>query len=36
MKDTMKIMGDLVSPATEESDWEVLAETPAPLTPSIK
>ena len=27
MRDTMKIMGDLVSPANEESDWEVLAET---------
>jgi prevent-host-death family protein len=24
MKDTMKIVGDIVSPANDEKDWEVL------------
>jgi prevent-host-death family protein len=24
MKDTMKIVGDIVSPASDEQDWEVL------------
>jgi prevent-host-death family protein len=24
MKDSMKILGDIVSPATEENEWEVL------------
>lgn len=26
MKDTMKIMGDIVSPANDEKDWEVLRD----------
>jgi len=26
MKDTMKIVGDIVSPANEESDWEALRD----------
>ena len=26
MKDSMKILGDIVSPATEESEWEVLRD----------
>ena len=26
MKDTMKITGDIVSPANEESEWEVLRD----------
>ncbi len=26
MKDTMQILGDIVSPASEESDWEVLRD----------
>jgi prevent-host-death family protein len=26
MKDTMKIMGDVVSPADDENDWEVLRD----------
>jgi prevent-host-death family protein len=26
MKDTMKILGDIVSPANDEKDWEVLRD----------
>lgn len=26
MKDSMKIVGDIVSPANEEKDWEVLRD----------
>ena len=26
MKDTMKITGDIVSPATDEDEWEVLRD----------
>lgn len=26
MKDTMKILGDIVSPADDEKDWEVLRD----------
>lgn len=26
MKDTMKILGDIVSPANEEQDWEALRD----------
>ena len=26
MKDTMKILGDIVSPAGDEKDWEVLRD----------
>jgi prevent-host-death family protein len=26
MKDTMKIIGDIVSPANDEKDWEVLRD----------
>ena len=26
MKDTIEIVGDIVSPANEESDWEVLRD----------
>jgi len=26
MKDTMKITGDIVSPATDEEEWEVLRD----------
>lgn len=26
MKDTMEIVGDIVSPASDESDWEVLRD----------
>ena len=26
MKDTMKIKGDIVSPATDEDEWEVLRD----------
>lgn len=26
MKDSMKILGDIVSPANEESDWEALRD----------
>jgi prevent-host-death family protein len=26
MKDTMKIIGDIVSPANDERDWEVLRD----------
>ena len=26
MKDSMKITGDIVSPATEDSDWEALRD----------
>jgi len=26
MKDTMKITGDIVSPATDENEWEVLRD----------
>jgi prevent-host-death family protein len=26
MKDTMKILGDIVSPANDESDWEALKD----------
>jgi hypothetical protein len=26
MKDRMKILGDIVSPATEEKDWEVYGD----------
>jgi prevent-host-death family protein len=26
MKDTMKILDDIVSPATDEKDWEVLRD----------
>jgi prevent-host-death family protein len=26
MKDTMKIVGDIVSPANDERDWEVLRD----------
>jgi prevent-host-death family protein len=26
MKDSMKIMGDIVSPASDENEWEVLGE----------
>jgi prevent-host-death family protein len=26
MKDSMKILGDIVSPASEESDWEALED----------
>ena len=26
MKDEMKILGDIVSPATDESEWEVLRD----------
>jgi prevent-host-death family protein len=26
MRDSMKILGDIVSPATEESEWEVLRD----------
>jgi prevent-host-death family protein len=26
MKDTIQILGDIVSPANEESDWEVLKD----------
>jgi prevent-host-death family protein len=26
MKDTMKIVGDIVSPANDESDWEALRD----------
>jgi len=26
MKDTMKILTDIVSPATDEKDWEVLGD----------
>jgi len=26
MKDTMKIVGDIVSPANDEADWEVLRD----------
>lgn len=26
MKDTIKIMGDIVSPANDEKDWEVLRD----------
>jgi prevent-host-death family protein len=26
MKDTMKILGDVVSPANDESDWEALKD----------
>ncbi|MBV8053088.1 MAG: type II toxin-antitoxin system Phd/YefM family antitoxin [Acidobacteriaceae bacterium] len=26
MKDTMKIVGDIVSPANDESDWETLRD----------
>jgi prevent-host-death family protein len=26
MKDTMEIVGDIISPANDESDWEVLRD----------
>jgi hypothetical protein len=26
MKDTMKILGDIVSPASDEDEWEVLRD----------
>jgi prevent-host-death family protein len=26
MKDSMKIVGDIVSPATDENEWEVLGD----------
>jgi hypothetical protein len=29
LAETGRIVGDIVSPASDESDWDVLSETPA-------